>query len=156
MAALAAWLALLGCSSSLWALFPCLGCCCLSQAPRSQPQLTNSHIQPQRDCVLIRLSVSRGSKSLFSSHLSLYFLQLLAGNDLGYLLLSVISFGTPLFYAWPNARVSQFQKRKINLFPLDSKVFAFAIRLRSSRYSPWAVAWACSPAGLALGIRHSE
>lgn len=108
--------------------------------------------------VLIRLSVSRGNKTIFSSHLSLCFLQLSAGNGLGYLLLSVISFGIPLFlfYAWPNASVSQFQRRKINLFPLDSKVFAFAIESSSRWYSPWAVAWACSPAGLSLGASLGE
>lgn len=108
--------------------------------------------------VLIRLSVSRGNKTIFSSHLSLCFLQLLAGNGLGYLLLSVISFGTPLFlfYAWPNASVSQFQRRKINLFSLNSKVCALAIKLSFRWYSPWAVAWAHSPAGLSLGIRLGE
>lgn len=108
--------------------------------------------------VLIRLSVSRGNKTIFSSHLSLCFLQLSAGSGLGYLLLSVISFGIPLFlfYVWPNVSVSQFQKRKINLVPLDSKVFTFAIKLSSWWYSPWAVSWACSPAGTSLGISLGE
>lgn len=121
-------------------------------SPDSQPAMFSL-----QGMVLIRLSVSRGNKIIFSSHLSLYFLQLSAGNGLGYLLLSVISFGTPLFlfYAWPNASVSQFQ-RIINLFPLNSKVFAFAIELSSRWYSPWAAAWACSPAGLSLGISPSE
>jgi len=44
----------------------------------------------------------------------------------------------------------------MNLFPLDRKVFAFAIKLSSRWYSPWAVAWACGPAGLSLGISFGE